>query len=64
MALLILCDPRYRNNNWCETKLRGIYDEAARRRIAVKLYTDLDAFVNAAAKLGSDSSVIILFNSI
>lgn len=63
MALLILCDPRYRNNNWCETKLRGIYDEAARRRIAVKLYTDLDAFVNAAAKLGSDSSVIILFNS-
>ena len=64
MALLILCDPRYRNNNWCETKLKGIYDEAARRRISVKLYTDLDAFINVAAKLGKDSSVIILFNSI
>lgn len=63
MALLILCDPRYRNNNWCDTKLRGIYDEAARRRIPVKLYTDLAAFEAAAAKLGSDSSVIILFNS-
>lgn len=63
MSLLILCDPRYRNNNWCETKLRGIYDEAARRRIPVKLYTDLDAFTSAAAKLGGDSSVIILFNS-
>ena len=63
MALLILCDPKYRNNNWCETKLRGIYDEATRRRIPVKLYTDLSAFVTSAAKLGSDSSVIILFNS-
>lgn len=64
MALLILCDPRYRNNNWCETKLRGIYDEATRRRIPIKLYTDLPAFQTAAAKLGSDSSVIILFNSL
>lgn len=63
MALLILCDPRYRNNNWCETKLRGIYDEAARRRIPVKLFTDLDLFVTSASKLGGDSSVIILFNS-
>ena len=63
MALLILCDPRYRNNNWCETKLRGIYDGATRRRMPVKLYTDVHAFVSVAAKLGSDSSVIILFNS-
>ena len=63
MAFLFLCAPRYRNNNWCETKLRGIYDEAARRRIQVKLYTDLDSFITVAAKLGSDSSVIILFNS-
>ena len=63
MALLILCDPRYRNNNWCETKLRGIYDEAARRRMPVKLYTDLSAFASVAAKLGNDSSVIVLFNS-
>lgn len=64
MALLILCDPRYRNNSWCETKLRGIYDEAARRRLSVKLYTDLTAFLSVASKLGADSSVIILFNSI
>lgn len=64
MALLILCDPRYRNNNWCDTKLRGIYEEAARRRMPVKLYTDLAAFESAAAKLGSDSSVILLFNSL
>jgi len=63
MALLILCDPHYRNSHWCETKLRGIYDEASRRRIPVKLFTDTALFVNAAAKLGSDSSVIILFNS-
>ncbi|MBQ4151386.1 MAG: hypothetical protein IJC81_06245 [Clostridia bacterium] len=63
MALLILCDPRYRNNEWCETKLRGIYDEAARRRISVKLYTNLDLFITAASKLDSDSSVIVLFNS-
>lgn len=63
MALLILCDPMYRNNSWCDTKLRGIYDETARRRISVKLYTDLSTFESAAAKLGSDSSVILLFNS-
>ena len=63
MALLVLCDPKYRNNNWCETKLRGIYDEASRRRIPVKLYTDIDLFCAAASKLGSDSSAIILFNS-
>lgn len=63
MPLLILCDPRYRNNAWCETKLQGIYDEASRRRIPVKLYTDTDAFLNVASKLDSTSSVIILFNS-
>ena len=63
MPLFVLCDPKYRNNNWCETKLRGIYDEASRRRIPVKLYTDLDAFCASASKLGADSSVIILFNS-
>ncbi len=63
MALLILCDPNYRNNAWCDTKLKGIYDEAARRRISVKMYTDLDTFKNDAAKLGKDSSVILLFNS-
>ena len=63
MALLILCDSHYRNNNWCETKLRGIYDEAARRRITVKLFTDSELFLSTASKLDSDSSVIILFNS-
>ena len=63
MALLILCDPNYRNNAWCDTKLKGIYDEASRRRISVKLYTDIDAFKNDASKLYKDSSVIVLFNS-
>lgn len=63
MALLILCDPNYRNNAWCDTKLKGIYDEAFRRRISVKLYTNIDTFKNDAAKLGKDSSVILLFNS-
>lgn len=63
VALLILCDPNYRNNAWCDTKLKGIYDEAARRRISIKMYTDLNAFENDAAKLGKDSSVIVLFNS-
>lgn len=64
MALLVLCDPRYYGCFWCDTKLRGIYDEAARRRIPIKLYTDMTAFEEAAAKLGSDSSVIVLFDNI
>ena len=63
MALLILCDPAYRPSSWCDIKLRGISDEAARRRIPVKLFTDFDAFWATADTLDSDSSVILLFNS-
>lgn len=64
MALLILCDKWYYGTFWCDTKLRGIYDEAARRRIPVKLFTDETSFEEAAAKLGADSSVILLFDGI
>lgn len=64
MALLVLCDKRYYGTFWCDTKLRGIYDEAARRRIPIKLFTDESAFEEAAAKLGPDSSVILLFDGI
>lgn len=64
MALLVLCDPEYRNNVWCDSKIRGIQDEANRRREKLRIFTDLDAFETAASKLGEDSSVILLFDAI
>ncbi len=64
MALLVLCDPTFKNSVWCERKLKGIRDEAARRRTAVKVFTCLTAFESVASKLGNDSSVIVLFSKI
>lgn len=64
MALLVLCDPKYRNNVWCDRKLRGIQDEVSRRREKFDMFTDLSAFEAAASKLGEDSSVILLFDAI
>lgn len=64
MALLVLCDPRYRNNVWCDSKLRGIQEEATRRREKLRIFTDIDAFEAAASKLDADSSVILLFDAI
>lgn len=64
MALLVLCDHTFRNSAWCERKIKGIRDEAARRRTAVKVFTNVESFVNAAAKLDSDSSAIVLFSKI
>lgn len=64
MALLVLCDPTFKNSAWCERKIKGIRDEAARRRTTVKIYTSIDLFESAASKLDSDSSVIILFSKI
>ncbi|MBQ8836198.1 MAG: LacI family DNA-binding transcriptional regulator [Clostridia bacterium] len=64
MALLVLCDAKYRNSSWCDTKLRGICDEAVRRRIQPEIYTDIAQFETAAAKLDADSSVIVLFDSL
>ena len=64
MALLILCDPTFRYSAWCERKIKGIRDEAARRRTAVKIFTSVDAFETTASKLDSNSSVIILFSKI
>lgn len=64
MALFILCDPTFRNSAWCERKILGAKDEAARRRTAVKVFTSIEAFESAAAKLDSSSSVIVLFSKI
>lgn len=64
MALMILCDPTFRNSAWCERKIKGIRDEAARRRTSVKVFTNINAFENAASKLDGDSSVIVLFSKI
>lgn len=64
MALLVLCDPTFRNSAWCEKKIKGIRDEAARRRTAVKVYTNTSVFESAAAKLDENSSVIVLFSKI
>ena len=64
MALFVLCDPGYWINVWCDTKLRGIQEEAARRREKLRIFTDVAAFENAASKLDADSSVIILFDAI
>ena len=64
MALLVLCDPTFRNSAWCERKIKGIRDEAARRRTTVKIYTNIDLFESVASKLDFDSSVIVLFSKI
>ena len=65
MVILVLCDPHYYNSPWCDNKLRGIQDEIVRRRDKkAKVYTDPVAFEAAAARLGRDSTVIILFDAI
>ncbi len=64
MALLILCDPSFKNSAWCERKIKGIRDEAIRRRTAVKIFTNIESFENAAVKYDGDSSVIVLFSKI
>lgn len=64
MALFVLCDPGYRNNVWCDHKLRGIQDEANRRREKIRFFTDIVSFEAAASKYGADSSVILLFDAI
>lgn len=64
MALFVLCDIGYRNNVWCDHKLRGIQDEANRRREKIRIFTDTEAFEAAASKCGHDSSVIVLFDAI
>lgn len=64
MALLVLCDPLYRNSVWCDKKLAGIREESARRRTPFRLFESPAAFENAAAKLDETSSVIILFDNI
>ena len=64
MALLVLCDPAYRNSVWCDRKLAGIRDESLRRRTPFRLYDDPAAFEAAAQKLDETSSVIVLFDNI
>lgn len=64
MALLVLCDGAFRNTPWCDLKLRGIQDEASRRRETVRIFTDIHAFGSVAAKLDETSSAIIIFDSI
>ncbi len=64
MALLVLCDPKYRNSAYCEIKIKGIMDESTKRRIQTEIYTDFASFDEAAEKSGADSSVIVLYDSI
>ena len=64
MALLVLCDPTFKDSAWCERKIRGIKEEAARRRTSVKIFTSINAFEAVASKLDGDSSVIVLFSKI
>lgn len=64
MALLVLCDAKYYRSVWCMKKLCGIYDEAAKRRISVPLYTDLSAFEKDAGQYENNAAVICLFDSV
>ncbi len=64
MSLFVLCDPGYRNNVWCDHKLRGIQDEANRRREKLRIFTDIASFETAASKCDKNSSVIVLFDAI
>lgn len=64
MSLFVLCDPGYRNNVWCDHKLRGIQDEANRRREKLRIFTDIELFEAAASKCDKASSVILLFDAI
>lgn len=64
MALFVLCDPTFKDSAWCERKIRGIREEAARRRTTVKMFTNIDVFENTASKFDNDSSVIVLFSKI
>ncbi len=63
MALFILCDPKYRHGVWCDAKLRGIMDEAARRRIQPEVFTDITDVKNAIENSSGEASVILLFDS-
>ena len=64
VALFVLYDEGYRDNVWCDEKMRGIQDEANRRREKLRFFTDVAAFESAASKLDADSSVIVLFDAI
>ncbi len=64
MALIVLCDPKYRHGVWCDAKLRGITDEASRRRIQPQIFTNISAAVSYAEKCDGESSVILLFDSV
>lgn len=64
MALFVLCDSAYRYGVWCDTKLRGIMDEAARRRIRPKVFTKISEAKNAIEKCGEDAAVILLFDAL
>lgn len=63
MALIVLCDQKYRHGAWCDTKIRGIMDEASRRRIQPQIYTNISAAKELALKCDEDTSVILLFDS-
>ena len=64
MELFVLCDAKYRNAVWCDIKLKGIMDEATRRRIQPKVFTSLSDVKTAAEKCTEEVSVILLFDSI
>lgn len=64
MALFVLCDPKYRHGVWCDTKLRGIMDEAARRRIQPEVFVSTSAAKAAVENCEDDTSIILLFDSV
>ncbi len=63
MALFVLCDAAYRHGVWCDTKLRGIADEASRRRIRTKVFTSISEARAAVEKCGEEASVILLYDN-
>lgn len=65
MALIVLCEPKYTQTAECDTKRRGITDEAARRRInQPQIFTDPRAAKEFALQCAEDLSVILLFDSL
>lgn len=64
MSLVVLCDKNYQNSVWCQIKLKGIFDEAVRRRIQPHFITEIGQFETLAKTLDADSSVIVLFDSL
>jgi len=63
MALFVLCDAAYRHGVWCDTKLRGIADEASRRRIQTKVFTCISEVRAATQKCSEEVSVILLYDN-